>query len=130
MVQHCTVTDASRVNGKVHKNLPSTNCRLRFGWAHEQRPQYSKDFHKGIEMPTITNLGEYGKLPVPLKAGIFTLLEQSTQLVRRKCPGAMFDSLRTKLFASCFNSRLGKLNSCNRFEYVEIALTYNTVLPK
>ena len=40
------------------------------------------------------------------------------------------NSTRTKLFASLLNSRLGKPNSCNRFEtYVNIVLSYNTVLP-
>ena len=42
----------------------------------------------------------------------------------------MSNSTRTKLFASLLNSRLGKPNSCNRFEtYVNIVLSYNTVLP-
>ena len=80
-------------------------------------------------MPTITNLGDYGKLPASLKAGLFTVLEQATQLVRRKYPGAMSDSLRTKLFASKLNGRLGKPNCCNRFAYVDIVLSYSTVLP-
>ena len=61
---------------------------------------------KGIQMPTITNLGDYGKLPVSLKAGLFTVLKQATQLVRCKYPGAMSDSLHTKLFASKLNGRL------------------------
>ena len=130
MIQHCTATDASRVNGKVHKNILSTNRRLCVGWAGEQRPQYSKDFRKRIKIPTITNLGEYRKLPVPLKAGLFIILEQATQLMRRKYPSAMSDSLPyTKLFVSRFNSNLGKPNSFNRFEYVGILLLYNTVLP-
>ena len=129
MMEHCTGTDASRVNGKAHKNLPSVNLRLRFGWAREQRPKYSIDFHNGIKMPTISNLAKYSKLPAPLKVGLLSLLEQATQIVRRKIPGAMSDSLRTKVFASRFNDRLGKPNSCNRFEYVDIVLSCNTVLP-
>ena len=107
MIHHCLTTNASRVDGKVHTNLPSINCRLRFVWAREQRAQYTKDFYEGIKMPTITNLGDYGKLPVSLKAGLFTVLEQASQIVRRKYPGAMSDSLRTKLFAFKLNGRLG-----------------------
>ena len=80
-------------------------------------------------MPTISNLGDYGKLPASLKDGLFTVLEQATQLVCRKYPGAMSDSLCTKLFASKLNGRLGKPNSCSRFEYVDIVLSYNTVFP-
>ena len=41
----------------------------------------------------------------------------------------MSDSLRTNLFASKLNGRLGKPHSCNRFEYVDIVLPYNTVFP-
>ena len=51
---------------------------------------------------------DYRKLPAPLKVGLFALLEQATQLVRRKYPDAMSDSIYTKLFASRLNSRLGK----------------------
>ena len=129
MIHHCLATDVSRVNGKVNKNLPCINRRLRFGWAREQRAQYTKDFHEGIKMPTISNLCDYGKLPASLKDGLFTVLEQATQLVRRKYPGAMSDSLRTNLFASKLNGRLGNPRSCNKFEYINIVLSYNTVLP-
>ena len=81
MIDHCLATDASRVDGKVHENLPSINRRLLFGWTREERVQYTKDLHEGIKMPTITNLGDYGKLPASLKAGLFTVLKQATQLV-------------------------------------------------
>ena len=60
---------------------------------------------------------------------LFAVLEQATQIVRQKYPGALSDSRRTKLFASLFNERLGKPFSWNRFEYVDIVLSHNTVLP-
>ena len=68
-------------------------------------------------------------MPVSLKAGLFAVLEQATQLVRHKYPGAMSDSLCTKIFASLLNSRLGKPKFCNRYEYGDVVLSYNTVFP-
>ena len=57
------------------------------------------------------------------------VLEKASQLVNHKSPDAMPDSRQTKMFATRFNTQLGNPNSCNKFEYVDIFLSHNTVLP-
>ena len=80
-------------------------------------------------MPTIFNLTHYRKCPDSLKVRILCVLEHATRLVRHKYPGSMSDNNRTKIFAKPLNTHLGKPNSCNKFEYIDIVLSHNTVLP-
>ena len=122
--------DPSRVaDGKVHNILATVlNLRLTFGFTREQRSDYSKDHHAGVKLPLI-NVKHFKDCPPHLRRGLIYIMETATKLARRKVVGAFSNHLRSKVYAKRFNDKLGFPSSSNLFEYVDIVLSYNTILP-
>jgi hypothetical protein len=57
------------------------------------------------------------------------VLETGTKIVRRHGPISFADPQRKAIFASKLNNKLGFPRSTNQFEFVDIVLSMNTVLP-
>ena len=56
-------------------------------------------------------------------------METATKISKHHFPNAFNDSLRTNVHASLFNAKLQSPDSSNKFEYVDIVVSHNTVLP-
>ena len=56
-------------------------------------------------------------------------METATKISEQHFPNAFNDIVRTNVHAALFNARLQCPESCNKFEYVDIVVSHNTVLP-
>ena len=56
-------------------------------------------------------------------------MEIATKISEQNFPNAFNDTLRTNMHASLFNDKLQFPDSCNKFEYIYIMVSHNTVLP-
>ena len=56
-------------------------------------------------------------------------METGTKIAKRKFPGDFYDSRCSKIYADRLNNKLGFPRSSNLFEYDDIVVSRNTVLP-
>ena len=75
------------------------------------------------------NVKHYKDCPPHLRRGLIYIIETATKLARRKVPGVFLDPLRSKVCTKRFNDKLAFPGSSNEFEYVDIVLSHNTILP-
>ena len=120
--------DPARVDGKVHSHLPASNTRLTFGFTREQRVQHSKHFHLGVKLCCL-NVGFFTACPRPIQDGLIHTMETATKISKHHFPGAFRDIQRTKVYATRLNNQLQHPRSSNKFEYVDIVVSHNTILP-
>jgi len=120
--------DLSRVKGKVHNDIQSWNTRLTFGFTREQSSKHSQHFYNGKKLPRL-NTVLFAALPKHLQNGLFHVMETGTKIAQHNFPNAFCDTFRTNLYASLLNTTLQFSKSCNKFEYVDIVVSHNTVLP-
>ena len=56
-------------------------------------------------------------------------METATEISEQHFRKAFKDTLWTNVYASLFNAKLQFPDLCNKFEYVDIVVSHNTVLP-
>ena len=56
-------------------------------------------------------------------------METATRIARQQVPGAFSIPLRSEVYAKRFNNSLGFPVSSNKFEYVDIVVSHNKILP-
>jgi len=129
-------TDKSRQHGKVINDLNSTNIRLRFGFGRVQRKAVDTENWKviqwnmyGVPMPTIEHLA-FTTLPDSLKIQLTKLFESAQMFVDKCIPNAFPKGARTHHCTKTLNNALGIPHTKSKFEYYDIVLSRNTVLPK
>ena len=128
MITKCTQVDKSRVDGKIDRRRTSLNLGLRFGFRREQRDCSSTHYFRGHKLPTI-NVGPYLQCSNQLRSCLVKVLETGSKIVRQQNPNSFSDPHRSAIFASRLNTKLGVPQSTNQFEFVDIVLSSNTVLP-
>ena len=128
MMTKSTLVDESRVDGSIDRRRPSHNLRLRFGFRREQRDCSNTLYFRGHKLPTI-NVGQFVECSSDLRWCLVKVLETGTKIVRRHRPNSFADPQRKAIFASKLNNKLGFPRSTNQFEFVDIVLSMNTVLP-
>ena len=128
MLSTSTLVDESRVDEKIDRRRSSHNLRLRFGFRREQRDCSTTLYFRGHKLPTI-NIGKFVECSSELRLCLVKVLETGTKIVCQKTPNAFADPERKAIFASTLNNKLGFPRSTNQFEFVDIVLSSNTVLP-
>ena len=128
IIKYLPAEDLSRVAGRIDNRRSSTNLCLRFGFAREQRICKKTIFFDGIKLPTI-DVDPFLRLPKHLQLSVVKVLQTGTRIVRKKLPGSFCDHHRTSIYARYLNAKLGFPKSTNKFEYVDIVLSHNTILP-
>ena len=128
-------TDPSRAGLKIFKLEKSVNFRCRFGFGRIQATPAATANLTVIhwlldekKMPTI-KYEPFVKLPKSLKDELIILFECADNFVRRNMPG-MFSNRKRFQCAKKLNEVLGYPKAKMRFEYYDIVITRNIVLPK
>jgi len=129
-------TDPSRMHGKVVEGETSLNLRIRFGFGRVQRSsiRLQKTVVKtwtlnGTEMPTI-QYRTFTSLPCSLQQQLFKVFESAQIFVEGQLTNPFPNKLRSNLCVKKLNTALGFPFSRSKFEYFDIVLSRNSVLPK
>lgn len=128
--------DPARTEGQVVDGEPSVNVRMRFGYGRVQTEKSPNQkwkvhpwSHNGKQMPTICYL-PFINLSVNLQKQLITLFESAQTFVERHTDSPFSDKNRTLIFSKLLNKKLGYPRARFKFEYFDIVLSRNTVLPK
>ena len=129
-------TDPARMSGQVVEGETSLNHRLTFGYGRVQptvedttRWKVHPWTWKGEKMPTIRFL-PFKVLPEELKPQLIKIFEAAQLFVDKNLPGSFPVQRRTKTFSKLLNEMLGYPKAKFKFEYFDIVLSLNTILPK
>ena len=116
--------------------MDSSNIRSRFGFGQVQRKAIDNENWKVIQwnmygepMSTIEHLA-FTTLPDSLKIQLTKLFESAQMFVDKCIPNAFPKAARTHHCSKKLNAALGIPHSKSKFEYFDIVLSRNTVLPK
>ena len=121
-------TDMSRVDGKLCQTLQSVNLRLRFGWGREQTTKYKAAVVGNQKLPSLV-VAPFHKCLIHIRTGLMKVMETGSDVVRKRNSLEGKDIMREDIFARRMNAALGHPSSRNNFEYVDIVLSRNCVLP-
>ena len=129
-------TDPSRMHGKAVKGETLHNVLLTLGFGCVQRSSPSQERwcvltwrHNDHEMPTI-QYRPFIDLSPSLKPQLFKVFESVQNIVDSQLTNPFPNKVRTKLCLKRLNKALGFPLSCSKFEYFDIVLYRNTILPK
>ena len=128
------ITDTSRIGGAVVDGEASRNVRLTFGFGREQTPpaKPSKVIHwtyKGHVMPTI-NCDQFNAVPEHLKPQLVKIFDAGQMFVDHNLPNSFPNMARTRFASKLLRETIGFPNASFKFEYIDIVLSLNTILPK
>ena len=71
----------------------------------------------------------FHKCPIHVQTGLMKVMETGSDMVRKRNPLEGKDAMRDDIFARRMNAALGHPSSRNNFEYIDIVLSRNCVLP-
>ena len=129
-------SDPSREGQIIYPDTGSKTTRCRFGFGQKQKPSeirvnwnvicwtIGNEFMPSIAYSPFTSMKESLRRPL---VGVF---EAATKFVKSHCRNAFPDVNRKKMFTNKLNDQLGIPESSTQFEYYDIVLTRNCVLPK
>ena len=128
-------TDSSRAGLKIHPECDSKNQRVRWGLGRKQpEPSDSANCEcchwklYGNKMPTIA-FKAFVKMPKCLQIELVQVFECASKFVK-ECMPDMFPSKQRKRCTKKLNGLMGFELATMQFEYYDIVITRNTVLPK
>ena len=129
-------TDKSRFYGSVDWNEPSTNVRIRFGFGRVQLPHPKKKkwivqtwTYNDHPMPTLSS-NQFTILPKQLQQQLVKVFEAAQFFVESKYPNPFPNQLRTEQCSNRLKEAMGFPHAQFKFEYFDIVLSRNTILPK
>ena len=132
-----TNTDQSRAGERIDLNDSTyVSTRVRFGFGREQKfpddQTKSKCIHYyylGTKMPTIS-YEPFLKMPIMVRKELRNIFECATQVLKIKMPTMLPKHNVRKACAMKLNAAMGLPSASMEFEYYDIVLTRNVVLPK
>jgi hypothetical protein len=129
------ITDTSRIGGAVVEGEASRNVRLTFGFGRVQSSPGSKPSkvihwsYKGHRMPTI-NCEQFTAVPDHLKPQLVKIFDAGQMFIDNNLPDSFPNNARTRFASKLLRDTIGFPNASFKFEYIDIVLSLNTILPK
>ena len=129
-------TDKSRFYGSVDMNESSDNLRITFGFGRVQKRSLLKKKWKvqpwtfnNHDMPTLS-INQFTILPKQLQEQLVQVFEAAQSFVESHYHNPFPNELRTKQCSKRLNIAMGYPYGRFKFEYFDIVLSRNTILPK
>ena len=119
-------SDARRMHGFISSTEGPFHCRCQFGYGRIQKETW---WYCDKKMPTL-NVESFLTMPTNLQSLLMMVLEVGTMFAKRGTPESFGNGVRSEVFARKMNAQLGFPLSQNRFEFVDIVVSRNTVLAK
>ena len=129
--------DQSRAGERIQQNDPTyLSTRVRFGFGREQKVPDDQTksecihyFYRGTKMPTISYQA-FLNMPRIVRKELRNIFQCATQVLKSKMPTMMPKHNMRKACAMELNAAMGLPRATMEFEYYDIVLTRNVVLPK
>ena len=129
-------SDPTREGRTIFLDTGSKTTRCRFGFGQKQKPSVIRSKWKVLcwkvgndFMPSIA-YQDFTSMKESLRRPLVAVFEAATKFVKRHSDNAFSNRQRTRIFTDKLNEQLDIAGSSTLFEYYDIVLTRNCVLPK